>query len=586
MSDPGTGGPPQPPPPGWQPPPPPAPSYTGSYAASQPPPPGYPPPPPTPGAWAPAPGMLGAAHKPGAMPLRPLGLGDMYDAAFRVIRFNPKATVGSAVLVATIAWLVPVIVTALLSFTLDFSLDATDSPSDEELVGLFGSIGSIGVGLVLVAFGTILVTGMIAHVTAAAAVGRRLTLGEAWAATHGKRWRLIGLALLLGLSTLLLMGAYVLLWVVVVVASGDNVLPVVLWGLVSVPAFICVMVWFWVRVYYLPVPALMLEPVGIFGALSRGFTLTRQQFWRTFGIARADPVGGQRREHLPGLPDRHHRTDRERRGRRPVRPAGAGGDPGAEPGRRGRVRHSVHLRRHLAAVPRPAHAQGGLRRRADAAGRDHGLVTPPLVALVALVGRLPDPPLDPSGSEARSKLRRELLHPEYHQQNLIQEVFSWLMRKVGSGLDRASEAPPLSTFMAMLVFVALALGLAWLVSRARHTAREKDEKRAVLTDEVVTADELRARAEAAMEAGRFEEAVVEGFRAVAVRQVERGRLSDTPGATAHEVAEALAREHVAMADRVHGSARLFDEVLYGDRPATREQAGSVLALDDDLVVRR
>ena len=40
------------------------------------------------------PGMLGAAHKPGAMPLRPLGLGDIYDAAFRIIRFNPKATVG------------------------------------------------------------------------------------------------------------------------------------------------------------------------------------------------------------------------------------------------------------------------------------------------------------------------------------------------------------------------------------------------------------------------------------------------------------------------------------------------------------
>jgi hypothetical protein len=213
-------------------------------------------------------------------------------------------------------------------------------------------------------------------------------------------------------------------------------------------------------------------------------------------------------------------------------------------------------------------------------------VTPPLVALVALVGRLPDPPLDPSGSEARAKLRRELLHPEYHQENLLQEVFNWLLRKVGSGLDRASQAPPLSTLMAMLIFVALALGLAWLVSRARHTARENDERRSVLTEEAVTADELRARAAAALEAGRFEEAVVEGFRATTVRQVERGRLSDTPGATAHEVAEALAREYVAMADRVHRSARLFDEVRYGDRPATREQAASVLALDDDLVVRR
>ena len=33
----------------------------------------------------------------------------MYDAAFRIIRFNPKATVGSAVLVAAVAMAIPVI---------------------------------------------------------------------------------------------------------------------------------------------------------------------------------------------------------------------------------------------------------------------------------------------------------------------------------------------------------------------------------------------------------------------------------------------------------------------------------------------
>jgi cytoskeletal protein RodZ len=202
------------------------------------------------------------------------------------------------------------------------------------------------------------------------------------------------------------------------------------------------------------------------------------------------------------------------------------------------------------------------------------------------VKALVDPPLHPSGSQAHSELRRELLHPEYHRQNLLQEVISWLSRKVGSGLDRASQAPPVSTLMAMVIFVGLALALGWLVSRARRTAHEKDEKRTVLTEEVVTADELRARAEAALEGGRFEEAVLDGFRAVAVRQVERGRLADAPGATAHEVAVALAQEYAAMATSVHQSARLFDGVRYGDRPATREQAASVLALDDALVVRR
>lgn len=199
---------------------------------------------------------------------------------------------------------------------------------------------------------------------------------------------------------------------------------------------------------------------------------------------------------------------------------------------------------------------------------------------------LPDPPLDPSASEARSKLRRELLHPEYHDQNVLQEIVRWLSRKVGSGLDRASTAPPLSTFMAMVILVALVAALVWLVSRARRTAQGHEQRQTVLTDEVVSVDELRARADAALEAGRFEEAVVEGFRAIAVRQVERGRLVDAPGATAHEVADALAREYAAMADDVHRSARVFDEVLYGHHPATREQAAAVLALDDGLVVRR
>jgi hypothetical protein len=228
--------------------------------------------------------MLGAAHRPGAMPLRPLALGDMYDAAFRIIRFNPKATVGSAVLVAAVAWLVPVVVTALLSLTLNLSLDATGTEGNPDTIGVIGSVGSLGVATLLLGFGTILVTGMISHVAAAAAVGRRLTLGEAWAATRGKRWRLIGMAFLLGFATLLLITIYALLWVLVVVASGSSAV-IVAWGLLSAPAFVCLMIFFWVRVYYLPVPALMLEPVGVFGALARGWALTRRQFWRTFGIA-------------------------------------------------------------------------------------------------------------------------------------------------------------------------------------------------------------------------------------------------------------------------------------------------------------
>lgn len=273
-----------PPPPGWQPPPPPPASYLPGPVPA---PPGAGPAIPAQAAqtaqWAPAAGMLGAAHKPGAMPLRPLGLGDMYDAAFRVIRFNPKATVGSSVLVAAVAMSLPIIVTAVLTATVEVTLEDDMSTDTSSALGLAGSFGSLAVGLVLFVFGGLLVTGMIAHVVAAAAVGRRLSLGEAWAATRGKRWRLVGLAGLLWLATVLTLAVYVGAWVLVVVSAPTEL--VVVWGLATVPAYAVFLVWFWIRVYYLPVPALMLEEVGILGAIARGFALTRRQFWRTLGIA-------------------------------------------------------------------------------------------------------------------------------------------------------------------------------------------------------------------------------------------------------------------------------------------------------------
>jgi hypothetical protein len=227
--------------------------------------------------------MLGAAHKPGALPLRPLTLGDMYDAAFRIIRFNPRATVGSATLVAAVSMAIPVVVTAVLTVLVDLSAaQSGDGVSTAEAVGYLGALGSLALGTVLQSVGAILVTGMIAHVAAAAAVGRRLSLGEAWAATRGRRWRLIGLTLLLGLMVTLIAAVYALLWLVAVVALP--VWGVVLFGVVSVPAVIAFSCWFWVRVYYLPVPALMLEGTTVTGAIGRGFRLTRRQFWRTFGI--------------------------------------------------------------------------------------------------------------------------------------------------------------------------------------------------------------------------------------------------------------------------------------------------------------
>jgi hypothetical protein len=253
------------------------------------PPPGSPGPPP-PQQYRPPtiPGMLGAAHKPGAIPLRPLTLGNLYDGAFRIIRFNPKATVGAAALVSAVAMVLPIVISTITAFTVGSGFEAdgdlSEDASTAELVGLLGSFGSFVLGLFAAQVGVIFVTGMIAHVARAAAVGRRITLAEAWAATHGKRWRLLGQALLIGVVAMLAVALVVALIALVAVLSED-VLLTVLVAIALVLGSIPLSIWLWIKVVYLSTPTLMLEPVGVFGSFGRNWRLTANQFWRILGIS-------------------------------------------------------------------------------------------------------------------------------------------------------------------------------------------------------------------------------------------------------------------------------------------------------------
>jgi hypothetical protein len=107
-------------------------------------------------------------------------------------------------------------------------------------------------------------------------------MGEAWAATAGKRWKLFAMALLLGLGALIV--AAVAVGFVVLLALTSSTSVTVMTGILIGVAFVLGYVAFWVRLRALAVPILMLEPVGVFGALGRSLHLTRQQFWRLFGI--------------------------------------------------------------------------------------------------------------------------------------------------------------------------------------------------------------------------------------------------------------------------------------------------------------
>jgi hypothetical protein len=225
------------------------------------------------------------AHKPGAIPLRPLVLNDFFDGAFKIIRYNPKATIGAAVLVSAVAMVVPIVVSLVSGSTGNITTDTgSGALSDSQIVDLIWAFGGLILGSQLQSVGLLYVSGMIAHVTSAAAVGRRLSIGEAWAATAGKRWRLLGMSFLLGLAVILAVGVVAGILVVGIVAYDAPLGAVIVTALALFGLLAVGYLWFWIRVRALAVPTLMLEPVGVFGALARAVRLTRGQFWRLLGI--------------------------------------------------------------------------------------------------------------------------------------------------------------------------------------------------------------------------------------------------------------------------------------------------------------
>ena len=298
-----------PPPPAWNspggapPPPPPAAAPTWNSPAGAPPPPapgqGPAAPAPAGAAWGqpqwtgqalPGVGGWGAvpqAPKPGVVPLRPLGLGEILDGAISYIRRDPRTVLGIATVVALIGAVIQTL--ALLVFGGGFSTILSDpnAPIDEEaaissVAGLLGaSLVSTGVLFVL----QLIATGMLTVVMSQAVLGRRVTTRDAWTRIKPRFWALLGVTLLVSLVTGLVIGGGIAVTVLITLALSN--VDGLLAGLVAFAlalAAIAATVWVWVKLLLAP-PALILERVGVIESMRRSWTLVSGGWWRTFGIS-------------------------------------------------------------------------------------------------------------------------------------------------------------------------------------------------------------------------------------------------------------------------------------------------------------
>lgn len=276
---PGQTPPPPPPGPGWGAPPPAGPGGYGGYGGGHPgygAPGGY-------GAWGSGWGGPPPAAKPGVIPLRPLGVGEILDGAVSTMRTYWRTVLGISL---TVAIVTEILVILLQGFVLNdlASTEALNDPSatlSELARATRDALLSSSVIFLISVIGAIIATALLTTVTSRAVLGKSVTTSEAWRDARPQVLRLFGLLLLLLLMTFGLVFVGALPGILVAASgSGDGGAALAVLGILGAGI---VAMWLWFR-FSLASPALMLEKQGIVKALSRSAKLVRGSWWRVFGI--------------------------------------------------------------------------------------------------------------------------------------------------------------------------------------------------------------------------------------------------------------------------------------------------------------
>ncbi|MEU3824338.1 glycerophosphoryl diester phosphodiesterase membrane domain-containing protein [Streptomyces sp. NPDC029080] len=264
---PGQAPPPPPPGPGWGGPHPGGPAGHGGYPAWG-------------GGWGGPP----PAAKPGVIPLRPLGVGEILDGAVSTMRTHWRSVLGISLVVAL---LTEISLVLLQGFVLDdalgrTSLDSETATPDEAFHALRDTMIGTGLVTVISAAAIIVTTALITTITSRAVLGRPVSTGEAWREARPQLPKLCGLLVLLGLIVVGVIVAGALPGLLILLGGGSDAGGTALFAL-GILAGTVVAVWLAVR-YYLAAPALMLERQGIGKSMSRSAKLVRGSWWRVFGI--------------------------------------------------------------------------------------------------------------------------------------------------------------------------------------------------------------------------------------------------------------------------------------------------------------
>ncbi|MGH3392785.1 MAG: hypothetical protein ACRDOO_28285 [Actinomadura sp.] len=213
----------------------------------------------------------------GDIPLRPLGSSEILDGAITTIRRNPRAVLGLSLMIT-------VVVQVLITIGAYYFIGdrAGDEVTPTPVLRTLGAQFTLSVvGLMLSAFGVLLLAGLLAPVIGRTMLGLPASLRQTWHDTRPQLPRLAGASLTVMAISLLAVGLPLAPFVLFAATDAPPVLGV-LSGVVGAPLGLALMLWLYV-LFVLAAPAVVMERLGVLAALRRAHQLVRRRWWRASG---------------------------------------------------------------------------------------------------------------------------------------------------------------------------------------------------------------------------------------------------------------------------------------------------------------
>lgn len=232
------------------------------------------------------PGMRPSVLKPGIIPLRALGVGEVLEGSFQAIRVNPKGMIGLALIINTVTALIAGVIGVLfVGVVIGLGDDLFGMRSDtffgDSMQDIAALLGLWGLGflifLVLVTLSYALISIASTLSVGQSSLGRKASMGWLWKNSRRHLLSVLGYVVLTSVAATVAFGVFAgfAVFSAVTLDSGPSIAAVVvLFLLLSLLTLV-------VSVFLtFAVPVIVFERVGPIKAIGRSFSLVKKGFWR------------------------------------------------------------------------------------------------------------------------------------------------------------------------------------------------------------------------------------------------------------------------------------------------------------------